>query len=183
MVRCNLAVLLAERRIKISRIAADTGLSRTTLTALSNNYSQGIQFDTLNTICTYLEVSPEQLVVFHPTDFKVRKVVVQSKASPNMRTYDVYVDVMEHRRLTPCVLIAEVECFYDEACPCFKINAHTAEPADAEASGANTEVFPREFKSLPVPFRQDFAGEIFRHIAVDWTEHHEPVLASFSWSV
>lgn len=59
MVRCNLSVLMAERGLKISRIASDTGLSRTTLTALANNYSQGIQFDTLNTLCMYLNTTPE----------------------------------------------------------------------------------------------------------------------------
>lgn len=183
MVRCNLSVLLAERRIKISRISVDTGLSRTTLTALANNYSQGIQFDTLNTLCLYLDTTPEKLVAFHPTDFRVKKAVLQSKDAPDQRTYDIYIDVVEHRRLTSCVLIANVECFYDEACPCFRIEVFTADPDNIDVFEANTDLFLQEFKDLPISFRQDLADDIFRQVANDWTDHHEPVLASFTWRV
>lgn len=71
MLKCNLAVLLAERKLKISKVAADTGISRTTLTALSSNQSQGIQFDTLNTICSYLRVTPSEFFCYAPFNFKV----------------------------------------------------------------------------------------------------------------
>lgn len=68
MIHCNLSVLLAERRLKISRVAADTGISRTTLTALAYNNSQGIQMNTLNTLCIYLNITPDQLLSFAPVD-------------------------------------------------------------------------------------------------------------------
>jgi len=71
MVRSNLAVLLAERNLKISKVSADTGISRTTLTALTSNYSKGIQFDTLNALCMYLKTQPEQLISFVPVDFRL----------------------------------------------------------------------------------------------------------------
>lgn len=51
MIKCNLAVLLAERGLKLTTVSNDTGISRTTLTALANNKNSGIQFDTLNTLC------------------------------------------------------------------------------------------------------------------------------------
>lgn len=70
MLSCNLAVLLAERNLKISKISADTGISRTTLTSLANNYSQGIQFDTLNTLCLYLRVRPQDILFYAPYDFE-----------------------------------------------------------------------------------------------------------------
>lgn len=66
MIICNLAVLLAERHLKISKVAQDTGISRTTLTALANNYGKGIQFDTIDTLCLYLRTTPEQLISFVP---------------------------------------------------------------------------------------------------------------------
>lgn len=59
MIICNLNTLLAERNLKITKVAKDTGISRTTLTSLANNYSQGIQFETLNTLCMYLDIKPE----------------------------------------------------------------------------------------------------------------------------
>lgn len=66
MIKCNLPVLLAERGVKITKLSKDTGISRTTLTSLSNNYSQGIQFDTLNKICKYLKINPGELFLYVP---------------------------------------------------------------------------------------------------------------------
>lgn len=71
MIKSNLAVLLAERNLKVSKVASDTGISRTTLTSLVYNHSQGIQFDTMNKLCLYLRVTPEQLFSFVPFDIEV----------------------------------------------------------------------------------------------------------------
>ena len=56
MIKSNLKVKLAENNIRISKIANDTGISRTTLTALSEGHTKGIQFDTLNKIFRYLKI-------------------------------------------------------------------------------------------------------------------------------
>jgi DNA-binding Xre family transcriptional regulator len=72
MIKCNLSVLLAERNLKITKVANDTGISRTTLTSLSNNYSQGIQLDTLNTLCMYFNITPDQFFVYIPIDIRVK---------------------------------------------------------------------------------------------------------------
>lgn len=80
MIRNNLAMILTQKRIKISRMALDTGLSRTTLTALSQNESKRIDNDTLNTILMYLQIKPDDFFNFvsydcevkiEPIDFKV----------------------------------------------------------------------------------------------------------------
>ena len=68
MVICNLDALLRERHLKISKVAADTRISRTTLTALCNNAGKGIQFDTANTLCIYLGIGMEQLFTTLPYD-------------------------------------------------------------------------------------------------------------------
>lgn len=41
MILTNLKVLLAERNLSISKVSNDTGISRTTLTALSSNNCKG----------------------------------------------------------------------------------------------------------------------------------------------
>lgn len=64
----NLSVLLAERRLTISKVSSDTGISRTTLTALSGRAARGIQFDTLNALCQYLRVTPNELFLYRPFD-------------------------------------------------------------------------------------------------------------------
>ncbi|EAC5221454.1 XRE family transcriptional regulator [Listeria monocytogenes] len=71
MILNNLAVLLAERNMKISELAHETGLSRSTLTTLSNNDSSGIQSETLDKICVALEVSPGDFFSFYPATFSV----------------------------------------------------------------------------------------------------------------
>ena len=69
MIKSNLAVLLAERGMKISKVAEQTGVSRTTLTALSYNHCMGVQFDTINALCHCLGVSPGDLISFFPADY------------------------------------------------------------------------------------------------------------------
>ena len=64
----NLSVLLAERRLTVTKVAQDTGLSRTTLTALTTRSAKGIQFDTLNRLCQYLKVTPDALFIYRPFD-------------------------------------------------------------------------------------------------------------------
>lgn len=64
----NLSVLLAERRLTITRVARDTGISRTTLTALCARGAKGVQFDTLNTLCQYLKTTPDALFLYRPFD-------------------------------------------------------------------------------------------------------------------
>lgn len=70
MIYCNLSVLLAERQIKISKISEDTGISRTTITALALNHWQGVRSDTMNTLCKYLEVSVGDIFHFLPFDIE-----------------------------------------------------------------------------------------------------------------
>ena len=65
MIHCNLATLLAQRNLKISKVYQDTGISRTTLTALAYNHAQGIQFETLNTLCTYSRATIAPLMLCH----------------------------------------------------------------------------------------------------------------------
>lgn len=73
MIKCNLAVILAERGLKISDVAKETGISRTTLTALSHNYGKGIQFDTLNELCEYFNLPVSALLTHHFLHIAIEK--------------------------------------------------------------------------------------------------------------
>ena len=74
MILCNLAAIMGERRLKISKVAADTGISRTTLTALYYDYGKGVQFDTANKLCEYLDVDMSELFIFAPVDYRFEAV-------------------------------------------------------------------------------------------------------------
>ena len=86
MIRCNLAILLAERNLRITKVSKDTGISRTTLTSLSSNKAQGIQFDTINTLCNYLNINPNQLITHTPIDVKLKEVLIDDLEINNRST-------------------------------------------------------------------------------------------------
>lgn len=54
MISNNFSRLLGERLLKISKVADETGISRTTLTNLYYRRSTAITFDVLNKLCEYL---------------------------------------------------------------------------------------------------------------------------------
>ncbi|WP_373879555.1 helix-turn-helix domain-containing protein [Levilactobacillus brevis] len=69
MIRNNLAVILTEKQIRISKMANDTGISRTTLTALSQNTNKMVQMGTINSVCMYLGTDPTRFFEYLPFDF------------------------------------------------------------------------------------------------------------------
>lgn len=72
MIHANLSVLLAERNLRISTVSKETGISRTTLTALSSGTCKGVQLETLNTLCAYLQVTPSDILVYYPLDMEIK---------------------------------------------------------------------------------------------------------------
>ena len=110
MIRCNFAILLAEQNLKITKVSNDTGISRTTLTALSNNYSQGIQFDTINKLCIYLRVTPEELLAFVPIDIKIDDIpldineIIRSKSS----TSEILVTITDKNKDYNCYVCGNI---------------------------------------------------------------------------
>lgn len=80
MIKINLAVLLAERGVKITEVAKQTGISRTTLTALYYNHSKGIQWDTLDVLCQYLKVKPNDLILHESFSYNFEVLDIQKKS-------------------------------------------------------------------------------------------------------
>jgi len=54
MINNNFSVVLAKRLLKISTVARETGISRTTLTNLYYRRSAYVTFDVLDRLCSYL---------------------------------------------------------------------------------------------------------------------------------
>ncbi|MGN7478953.1 helix-turn-helix domain-containing protein [Solibacillus silvestris] len=79
MIKCNLAVLLAERGLKMADIINDTPLSKTAVRGLYYNESKGIQYETLEILCDYLNVGPEDLIKKINFNHKLIKRTVDSK--------------------------------------------------------------------------------------------------------
>lgn len=70
MIHCNLLKILAEQDITMTELSNRTKMSKTTLTSLTNNTGKGIQFDTLNRLCTELNVTPCEFFEFVSYDFE-----------------------------------------------------------------------------------------------------------------
>lgn len=65
MILSNLSEIMGKRKLKMSKIISDTGISRPTLTALYYNYGKGINFDTLNSLCNYFDLQPGDFFTFY----------------------------------------------------------------------------------------------------------------------
>ena len=76
--RIKLWELLAERRLKVSKVSIDTGISRPTLNNIFYGRSKGIQFDTINKLCDYLHITPGDLF----DEVKPIKPVYPTKKQP-----------------------------------------------------------------------------------------------------
>lgn len=74
MILVNLSEILGRKRLKISKVIEDTGISRPTLTKLYYNDSKGINFDTLSSLCEYLSISPNDLLSFYNIDIKTIEI-------------------------------------------------------------------------------------------------------------
>lgn len=70
MIKTNLAVLMAERGLKIADVYKATGISKTTLMAISENNGKGIQYETMDKLCNYFGVTPAEFFSYAPYMFK-----------------------------------------------------------------------------------------------------------------
>ena len=68
MVRVHLSRVMGEKRVKIADIERDTGLSRTTITRLFHEKASRLDFDTLEILCNYLDVTVGELLEVAPDD-------------------------------------------------------------------------------------------------------------------
>lgn len=66
MLQNNLNKLMSERNVKTSDIHRDLGIAKTTILSLSKGATGGIQFETLERLCTYLNVSPTDFFEYSP---------------------------------------------------------------------------------------------------------------------
>lgn len=100
MLRVNLNMLLAERNLTASRLSKDTGISKTTLTALVNNTGKGIQYETIDTICNYLNVTPNDFFDYVPLDYvfdyETQHIDLLGDLEAKMMNNELYLEDVKH---------------------------------------------------------------------------------------
>ena len=66
MIRIHLGRLLGERKMKMSELSIKTGISKNALSDLYHEKTKGIQFDSLDKICTALNCTVADLLEYAP---------------------------------------------------------------------------------------------------------------------
>ena len=180
MIHCNLATLLAQRNLKISKVFQDTGISRTTLTALAYNHAQGIQFDTLNTLCTYLKVSPTDLILHVPVDVSWTKEWY-ADIGTDERYDTVTLTVIERGREKQYPMCLKTVRYMDEEPRCeiiLSFDAPQEEPDMPTTSAADAQKCIDIIDALPVECIADLVNSMIKDFSDAGMEDDA---VSFSW--
>lgn len=62
MIRCHLSALMGARKVKIADVFRATKIARSTLTAIYYETATGIDYQTVEKLCRYLDVSVGELL-------------------------------------------------------------------------------------------------------------------------
>ena len=53
MIKCHLARMMGEKKLKVMDVARETGLNRNTVTLLYKETAQRVDFETIERLCSY----------------------------------------------------------------------------------------------------------------------------------
>ena len=64
MIRINLDVMMAKRKMSLSELAGKVGITLANLSILKNNKAKAIRFSTLDAICRALDCQPSDILIY-----------------------------------------------------------------------------------------------------------------------
>lgn len=67
MIRVNLDVMLARRKMRLGELADAVGISIQNLSVLKTGKARAVRFSTLNALCDVLNCQPGDILEFDPT--------------------------------------------------------------------------------------------------------------------
>lgn len=180
MMRCNLAIMMAERNLKITKISNDTGISRTTLTSIYYNYAKGIQFDTYNTLCLYLKTTPDKLITYIPVDIDLGyfskdaiNVTIRTNNTKCSGQLSLYTDLeIEH---------VKSEKYAEEYINIKSLDIYVGlfEPHNEEEKETNSIILSA-FQSLTLPFLSDLESSIISELCTNYDVPDDSEI-TFTW--
>jgi putative transcriptional regulator len=68
MIRCNLSVLMGQRKVRVVEVARACGLNRSTVSSLYFERARRIDFDTVEKLCRYFQCEVGDLLAVTDTD-------------------------------------------------------------------------------------------------------------------
>ncbi len=66
MIRIDLDVMLAKRKMSMTELSAKVGITLANLSILKTGKAKAIRFSTLNAICRALDCQPGDLMIYQP---------------------------------------------------------------------------------------------------------------------
>ncbi len=73
VIKSKLAVILAEREMKLTELEEKTGISLNNLSILKTGKAKAVRFSTLNEVCKALNCQPGDLFQYVPDEEKKRR--------------------------------------------------------------------------------------------------------------
>ncbi len=64
MIRVNIDVMLAKRKMSVTELSNQVGITMANISILKNNRAKAIRFDTLNRICEALDCQPGDILEY-----------------------------------------------------------------------------------------------------------------------
>lgn len=167
MLKSNLKVLLAERNISITQVSNDTGISRTTLTSLMS-VAKGIQFETMNTLCNYLKITPSDLFIYVPYDVKIELESFRYKYDSSANFISFFIEVLKENRKYKLLFNGYIGNFEKD----FDIQLDLYQELETEEDKDDFKNIKYYLEKLPIQFFVDIENQI-RKIFVEELRHSD----------
>jgi DNA-binding Xre family transcriptional regulator len=94
MYAINFKNLISKEKTSITEISQYTGISRSTLTLLNNGTSKGIQFETLDKICTFLNCKPNDLIKILPDEYTFQTAMLPKESKTNKNYFEYFGELL-----------------------------------------------------------------------------------------
>lgn len=161
---------MAERGLKIADVYEATGISKTTLMAISENTGKGIQYETMDKLCNFLNVSPKDFFVYAPYIFKFHSEKRDDFLGDGLN--EISITVNKSGNLKAYRLLASIQTPQGDNYPVTKDDADfivrvvpaVTDTDDIEHWYDDEKEFYKIFDSLAIGLQSDINNHVYRMI-------------------
>lgn len=160
MIRNRLSVLLAERTLKITKVAKETGISRNTITSTAQNDGKMIQLETINALCHYLKITPGEFFSYIPYDFTYQFQLSRNgeiqKDSDNAYLISAAIGVYGSNKELISTINLESRLYHTEA----RLGGEKLYKGFLYVAKESAEVWEELKKEIPIEFQVDISKHL-----------------------
>ncbi len=178
MIYCNLAGLMANKKVNISEVSKSTKISRTTLTSLYYNHLRGIQLDTANELCKYFNVNMDKLFMFSKYDITIKGVdydpcdileaFSSKEGAEGSANISLLVECGNISRV--CDICAVLNFHFSSSSASVDVDLEYYDPSNGEDVQEDTLFLQKVFESLNDEFKNHIQNMIDEEIVVYYGE-------------